>query len=89
MKKVLKLVKSRKSSSASSTQGSKNKSPGKSSLGQGSSSLGGESASATSMIYESQRNRGVDGASSQGRDGIVSPVKSFSDQTSTPITRVC
>ena len=84
MKKVLKLVKSRKSSSASSTQRGQNRSPGKGSIGQTSSSLGGESASATSMIYESQRNKGLDGISSSGynRESVTSPSKSFSDRAS-------
>lgn len=58
MKKVLKLVKSRKSSSAGSTKGSL-RSPSKGSDGQA-SSIGGESASAASMIYESQRSRRPD-----------------------------
>ena len=58
MKKVLKLVKSRKSSSAGSTKGSL-RSPSKGSVGQA-SSIGGESASAASMIYESQRSRRPD-----------------------------
>jgi hypothetical protein len=80
MKKVLKLVKSRKSSSASSSQRGQNRSPGKGSIGR--SSLGGESASATSMIYESQRNKGLDGVSSQNRDSIASPSKSFTDRAS-------
>ena len=91
MKKVLKLVKSRKSSSASSSQTGKNRSPGKGSIGQTSSSLGGESASANSMIYESQRNKGLDRASSQNRDSIASPSKSFSDRASVshiPLTQV-
>ena len=82
MKKVLKLVKSRKSSSASSTQRGQNRSPGKGSIGQTSSSLGGESASATSMIYESQRNKGLDGVPSQNRESVASPSKSFSDRVS-------
>ena len=58
MKKVLKLVKSRKSSSAGSTKGSL-RSPSEGSVGQA-SSIGGESASAASMIYESQRSRRPD-----------------------------
>ena len=68
MKKVLKLVKSRKSSTASSTKGSSLRSPSKGSLGQASSSIGGESASATSMIYESQRNKRADDVSTHSQD---------------------
>ena len=82
MKKVLKLVKSRKSSSASSSHGGNNRSPGKGSLGQTSSSLGGESASATSVIYESQRRTGADGRSFQNQDNVASPSKSFNDGAS-------
>ena len=77
MKKVFKLVKSRKSSSASSTKGSSNRSPGRGSLGQASSSIGGESASATSMIYESQRNKRTDEVSIHSRqDNVASPSRS-------------
>ena len=86
MKKVLNLVKSRKSSSAGSTKRGKNKSPSKGSLGQA-SSLGGESASATSMIYESQLGR----SASQNRGDAVSPSKLSSDRASIsqiPITQV-
>ena len=77
MKKVLKLVKSRKSSSASSSKGGSLRSPGKGSIGQASSSIGGESASATSMIYESQRNRRPDEASIHSHhDNLASPSRS-------------
>ena len=76
MKKVFKLVKSRKSSSASSAKGTSNRSPGKGSLGQA-SSIGGESASATSMIYESQRNKRTDEVSIHSRqDNVASPSRS-------------
>ena len=81
MKKVLKLVKSRKSSTASSTKGSSLRSPSKGSLGQASSSIGGESASATSMIYESQRNKRADEASTHSHeDRLRSPSGSTPNQ---------
>ena len=85
MKKVLNLMKSGKSSSAGITKRGKNKSPRKGSLGP--SSLGGESASATSMIYESQLGR----SASQNRGDNVSPAKLSSDRASiseSPITQV-
>ena len=80
MKKVLNLVKSRKSSSSSTTKRGRSKSPSKGSLGQASSSLGGESASATSMVYESQRGRN----NSQNAGDSVSPVELSSDRTTNP-----
>ena len=81
MKKVLKLVKSRKSSTASSTKGSSLRSPSKGSIGQASSSIGGESASATSMIYESQRSKKADASSTHSIDDrVVSPSRSSKNQ---------
>ena len=83
----MKLVKSRKSSSGSSMQTSKNKSPGKGSLEQASSSLGGESASATSMIYESQKNKGFAGAPLHNRSDLAtSPSKSSRERDSYSLT---
>ena len=87
MKKVLNLVKTRKSSSAGGgRKGQGNKSPSGGSLGQGSSSLGCESAS-TSMIYEAQPER----SSSQIQNDAVSPSKMSSGRASvsqSPITQV-
>ena len=84
MKKVLKLVKSRSPSSSSAKKGVRSRSPSRGSLGQGSSSFGGESASATSMIYESQKNSkpGDTQHSKTNPELPVSPTKSSIEKRS-------
>ena len=84
MKKVLKLVKSRSPSSSSAKKGFRSRSPSRGSLGQGSSSFGGESASATSMIYESQKNskHGDTPHSKTNPELRASPTKSYSEKRS-------
>ena len=84
MKKVLKLVKSRSPSSSSAKKGFRSRSPSRGSLGQGSSSFGGESASATSMIYESQKNskHGDTPHSKTNPELPASPTKSSSEKRS-------
>ena len=84
MKKVLKLVKSRSPSSSSAKKGFGSRSPSRGSLGQGSSSFGGESASATSMIYESQKNPRNGGTphSKTNPELPASPTKSSNEKRS-------
>ena len=87
MKKVVNLVKKRKSLSAGGGRnGHGNNSPSRGSPGKGSSSLGCESAS-TSMIYEAQPGR----SSSQNRHDAASPSQTSSGRASVcqnPIAQV-